>query len=318
MDASGKGTASQVPTPNLSAFWPVSNGPRQRLVYAKAEIEASNWELVLGPSGLPVGKPTAITRTTRRDISFDYQPGGERIAFLSDRGGQVEIWVADRDGSNERPLVTVPEHPIGGPKWSPDGKQILYIANRDGETHLYAIGVEGGRPRRLTSRPAYSVDPEWSPDGKWVFYTAGRTGRPEIWKMKAEGGEPIQVTKNGGFASRISPEGAFLYYKKSILSPEVWKLPLAGGAEERLFGTSGPILDFAVSDKGIYCGVNPLFDAESGSIQFFDFGSQELKEIYHTPKQVFLGMGISPDRHSLSYSQMERAESSLMLLEHFR
>jgi Tol biopolymer transport system component len=318
IDASGRGTARQVPTPNLSAFWPVSSGLGKRLVYASAEIETSNWELALGPAGLPVGKPTSIIRTTRKDTSLDYQPGGGRIAFLSDRRGQVEIWIADRDGSNERPLVLGAEHPTDGPKWSPDGKQILYIANPDSETHLYAIGVDGGPSRRLTSRPVYAVTPQWSSDGKWVLYTEGRSGRPEIWKMKVEGGEPIQVTKGGGFAPRTSPDGAFLYYKKSILSTEVWRLPTAGGEEERLFGTSGPVMDLAVSDKGIYCEVNPLLEEGSGSIQFFDFVSRKVEEISHTPKPVFVGLGISPDGRSLTYSQIERAETGLMRVEHFQ
>jgi Tol biopolymer transport system component len=318
VDASGKGTARQVPTPELSAFWPVSNGLSKRLVFAKAEIETSNWELALGPSGLPVDKPTPINRTTRKDTSLDYQPGGGRIAFLSDRGGQVEVWVADRDGSNERPLVLGAEHPIDGPKWSPDGKQILYIANPNGETHLYAIGADGGPSRRLTSRPAYAFTPQWSADGKWVLYTEGRSGQPEIWKMKVEGGEPIQVTKNGGIGPKTSPDGAFLYYRKSLVSSEIWRLPVAGGAEERLFGTSGLILDFAVSDKGIYCGVNPVLDEESGAIQYFDFAARKLEEIYHTPKPVFIGLRISPDGRSLTYSQIERAETGLMRVEHFQ
>jgi WD40 repeat protein len=296
----------------------VSNGLSKRLVYGKAEIETTNWELALGPSGLPSGKPTPINRTTRKDISLDYQPGGGRIAFLSDRGGRVEIWVADRDGSNEHPLVGATEHPIYGPKWSPDGKQILYIANPDGETHLYAIGVDGGRSRRLTSRPAYAVTPQWSPDGQWVLYTEGRSGQPEIWKMKVEGGEPIQVTKNGGIAPKTSSDGAFIYYKKSMLSSEIWRLPVAGGAEERLFGTSGLILDFAVNDKGIYLAVNPVLDEDSGSIQYFDLAARKIEEIYRTPKPLFIALGISPDRRALTYSQIERAEAGLMRVEHFQ
>jgi hypothetical protein len=136
--------------------------------------------------------------------------------------------------------------------------------------------------------------------------------------LKVGGGDPIQVTKNGGVTPRTSVDGAFLYYKQSTLSTEVWRLPAAGGPEERLFGTSGPVLDLAVSDKGIYCVVNPLLEEGSGSIQFFDFASRKLEEIYHTPKPLFIGLGILPDRHSLTYSQIERAETGLMRVEHFQ
>ena len=136
--------------------------------------------------------------------------------------------------------------------------------------------------------------------------------------MKVEGGEPIQVTKNGGIAPKTSPDGAFLYYKKSLVSSEVWRLPVAGGAEEKVFGTSGLILDLAVSDIGIYCGVNPVLEEGCGSIQFFDFASRKLEEIYHTPKPLFISLGISPDRHSLTYSLIERAETGLMRVEHFQ
>ena len=40
-----------------------------------------------------------------KDISPAWSQYGNYIAFLTDRSGQWEIWVANSDGSNSRPLL---------------------------------------------------------------------------------------------------------------------------------------------------------------------------------------------------------------------
>ena len=62
-------------------------------------------------------------------------PKGDRIAFVSDRSGQMRIWVSDLDGANAN-LVSPPDKeydkeikaPIEQkvPAWSPDGKWIAH------------------------------------------------------------------------------------------------------------------------------------------------------------------------------------------------
>ena len=49
-----------------------------------------------------------------------------RIAFMSDRSGNPEIYVMDDDGKNQRRLSNA-RIAQWDPSWSPDGKHCLYF-----------------------------------------------------------------------------------------------------------------------------------------------------------------------------------------------
>ncbi len=65
-----------------------------------------------------------------------------------------------------------------------------------------------------------------------IYFDSDRTGRPEIWKVSRLGGEPLQVSHNGGENPFESPDGRYLYYGRDR---HLWRMPLNGGPEERLF-----------------------------------------------------------------------------------
>ena len=64
------------------------------------------------------------------DTSASWSPGGERVAFVSERSGGAQIYVAGADGSGAK-RVTVEGGHNTDPAWSPDGTKIAYVS-RDG------------------------------------------------------------------------------------------------------------------------------------------------------------------------------------------
>jgi TolB protein len=56
-----------------------------------------------------------------------WSPDGARLAFVSDRGGNLDVFVMDADGANVHQLTTGPERDTL-PSWSPDGETILYAS----------------------------------------------------------------------------------------------------------------------------------------------------------------------------------------------
>ena len=115
--------------------------------------------------------------TENRKIDWDpvWSPDGKRIAFASDRKGDLqnfEIYVMDADGRNQQRL-TENRGDDGSPSWSSDGKQIAFRSDRKGNPEIYVMDADGGNPQNLTNNPGGDVSPAWlnspfsvSPAGK--------------------------------------------------------------------------------------------------------------------------------------------------------
>ena len=85
-----------------------------------------------------------------------------RIAFVSDRDGNVEIYVMDADGSNLTNLTNNPAYDWL-PVWSPDGSRIAFVSDRDGNWEIYVVDADGSNLTNLTNNPADDLLPAWSP-----------------------------------------------------------------------------------------------------------------------------------------------------------
>ena len=154
-----------------------------------------------------VNGDTPFIYSTRDDHGPQFSPDGKRIAFVSNRSGNQEIWVCDSDASSPVQLTSFRGPHVSTPRWSPDGGRIAFDSNAEGEYDVWMIGANGGKPVRMTTHPANDGDPSWSRDGRWIYFDSKRTGEQQVWKVPADGGEAIQVTWDGGFAPLESPDG---------------------------------------------------------------------------------------------------------------
>ena len=73
---------------------------------------------------------TALTQLTHANgASFmpKWSPDGTKIAFSSDRSGEIRIWVMNADGSNQHLLAPdAPGYRDFRPHYTPDGKRIVF------------------------------------------------------------------------------------------------------------------------------------------------------------------------------------------------
>ena len=67
------------------------------------------------PTATPLPQPTP------------FGGGAGRIAFVSNRDGNLEIYVMNADGSGETNLTRNPD-PDFAPSWSPDGKRLAFVS----------------------------------------------------------------------------------------------------------------------------------------------------------------------------------------------
>ena len=148
----------------------------------------------------PPGRPDVQTPV--------WSPDGRRIAFLSRRDGNKELYVMNADGSGQRRL-TRDASISATPAWSPDGRTLAFESVRNGTTGVYVVNADGGGQRRL-ARNGHA--PAWSPDGRTIAFFGG----PNIYLMNADGSEHRRLTKPvvGGRQRSLawSPDGRNLAF----------------------------------------------------------------------------------------------------------
>jgi TolB protein len=80
---------------------------------------------------------------------------------MSNRDGNPEIYVINRDGSGLRRLTNHPENDVT-PTWSPTGNQVAFTSNRTGRPQIWIMNADGSGQERITSE-SWCDRPTWSP-----------------------------------------------------------------------------------------------------------------------------------------------------------
>ncbi|HET9941794.1 MAG TPA: translocation protein TolB, partial [Terriglobia bacterium] len=120
-----------------------------------------------------------------------------QIAFVSDRGGNKEIYVMDYDGENEHKLTAHGTIAIA-PRWSPVDNRIVYAVWRASGPQ---IAITSASSERFTFAQATDVAnnaPSWSPDGKSIVYSSQRDRDSEIYSADADGQNSRRLTNSRG------------------------------------------------------------------------------------------------------------------------
>jgi Tol biopolymer transport system component len=140
-----------------------------------------------------------------------------RIAFCSNRDGNMEIYVMNADGSNPVNLTNSPEEDAS-PSWSPDRSKIAFISSRDGCYEVYVMDADGHNQKRLTYEELGATNPQWSPDGTKIAYISNREGITTICIMNPDGSNPTHVMGVNEFFA-WSPNGLHI---AACSTPGVW------------------------------------------------------------------------------------------------
>ncbi|MBV8819805.1 MAG: serine/threonine-protein kinase, partial [Acidobacteriaceae bacterium] len=224
--------------PQGGGFNPSISRQGNRLMYTESFRDTNIY--VYGGPGFesrsvpgPFSGPKGLILSSRRDDSPSISPDGERIAFVSRRTGNEEIWVCDRNGGQLAQLTSFKGPGTGTPRWSPDGHWIAFDSLAAGNPNIYVIKAEGGTPVRLTGGPSGNFMPSWSFDGKWIYFKSDRSRSDQLWRVPATGGAASQVTRSGASEAFPSPDGKLVYFTKRPWGP-IWTVPVDGGPEEPL------------------------------------------------------------------------------------
>ncbi|MBV9268434.1 MAG: PD40 domain-containing protein [Acidobacteriaceae bacterium] len=287
------------------------------------------WDLnIYRISATGTGTPAKLIASTLRDQGATYSPDG-RIAFISDRSGSREIWLANPDGSGQVRVTNLKGPQIDHLSWSPDGRQLAFESRIAGHLGLFALpctatGLSCGEPKRLTPEDA-SESPAWSRDGRFLYFASSRSGRWEVCKQPVLGGRVTQVTHQGGYMSSESLDGKWLYFSKHGIEA-IYRQQLiesdsqAHSDAELVIGSPYHVQSagWALTRKEIifidratrdHPAVIRAFNPETKAMRSILF----LNELF--PDHPDIGLAVSPDEKWILYSQLDRSGSNIMVAE---
>ena len=205
---------------------PAANG---RVAFTVLQLNADLWRLPVDPaSGRPTGGPEPVVATTREDSRGAWSPDGRLVAFNSDRGGEMNIWLhLVADGSDAQ----ITRGPGGDyqPRWSPDATRLVFFSARGGNPDIWVVEVATGKLTQLTNTPWLDINPVWSPDGSQIAFQSDRQGRMEQWVMNADGTGQRQLGSTGatGHYAIWDSGGSSLVFAPTGAGPS--RVGLAGG-----------------------------------------------------------------------------------------
>lgn len=158
---------------------------------------------------LSSGRERNLTRSPGvNDAEPVWAPHGGRIAFTSDRDGDNEIYVMNRNGTHVQQL-TSDDGSDFAPDWSPDGRRIAFstdrLAEEEPNLEIFAMRADGSGQVNLTRHPDTDEVAVWSPDGRELAFMSFRDAsdespfNAEIFTMNADGTNQVNRTNHPAF-----------------------------------------------------------------------------------------------------------------------
>lgn len=194
----------------------------------------------------PPSAPQIITSAPGAENAPSLSPDGALVAYVAQPpGGEgAAILVQAAGQSQARALTTPPaQADDSAPAWSPDGRELAYRRTwPDGRCELRVVAATG-RVERVVAACAPGDAPEfdWSPDGRTLVSGGARAGgRPaRLRTLSLADGQWRDVaysvaTGDSDSMPRYRRDGRWIVFVRNSPSGDLWRIPAAGGAAERL------------------------------------------------------------------------------------
>lgn len=147
------------------------------------------------------------------DIDAAWSPDGSRLAFVSDRGGQWDIWTMNPDGSDVRQLTNTGSRELH-PRWSPDGTRLAFRTFSSSGSYIWTVNADGSGATPVSELGNLAL-PSWSPDGsrivfmEWTTHADGLTTADLHLSVPDPTRESVNITRRGIPGDPIIPDWGF-------------------------------------------------------------------------------------------------------------
>ncbi len=209
------GTAEEIdPDWTADFLWPKLSPDG---MYLAVGITAND-ELQIWIKELDRGPFPKLTFTGSLNQRPAWTPDGRSVAFSSNRGDNLDLYVRRADGTGQPQLLLDEERPLEEVTYSPDGEWLVYReGGEDRKRDLYARRMGSDTATALVVTEYDETSPAVSPDGRWLAYVSNESGRYEVYVRPFPNTNDgrWQVSTDGGVEPVWAHSGRELFYKGS-------------------------------------------------------------------------------------------------------
>lgn len=160
-----------------------------------------------------------------------------REAFVPYRdyiGSEVELLEL---ATGRRKTIFHADDSVQAPNWSPDNRRL--VLNHNGRMFSLDLRTHAASPLDTGDQVRCNNDHALSWDGKQLGISSGEVST--VYVLPSQGGQPRKITtENPSYLHGWSPDGKYLLYTGIRQgSPDIYRISVDGGAEQRLTGAKG-------------------------------------------------------------------------------
>jgi dipeptidyl aminopeptidase/acylaminoacyl peptidase len=282
---------------------PLGGGEAEKVTKLPGGVEDYDWapdgkRLVLvaedpDPEATSEKDSSPNKKKTKKPIVIDrYQFKLDNYGYLLHR--RKHLYVLDLETRKTEPLTSGDMDELL-PAWSPDGRSIAFVSKRGPDpdrTDVWNVWTieprAGAAPRALTggdvshNHPDWESRLAWSPDSRSVAYLEGRPdklvyyGLHRLAVVPASGGASRILTPDldrNVASPRFTPDGsAILFTLEDDQAVDIARVPVSGGAIERVLRGRSVVSEFSVASDGRIAAIvgtprtpNEVYAVENGS-----------------------------------------------------
>ena len=130
---------------------------------------------------------------------------GQRLLFVSDRSGSVQIYQKNLTSGLEQ-RMTFEGNYNSEPCWSPSAKFFAFSGLVEGNYQIFLMDQRGLIQRQLTHGPGSKEQPRFSPDGRQILYVNKVAGKQKLYLMRVDGSYVRRLTSSPDNLEEFNPD----------------------------------------------------------------------------------------------------------------
>lgn len=250
------------------------------IAFASVTQNENIWSLSIDPnSGKVSGQPLRVTTSTAADVLPASSANGRKVAYASNRNGNMHIWIMDLETGAEVPLTSTPFNEL---PWllNENGSLLVYCVFGAPESSpdkgCFIRPTSGGVAHRFCGDCPVSGILDWFDGDRKVLYKRGITTETQFDLRDIDSGRETVLLRHPKYnvtAARFSPDGRWMSFqividaatrrqifiapiRNDLAAPETEWTPITDGSgldRNAVWSPNGYLLYFLSERDGFRC-----------------------------------------------------------------